>query len=117
MKNLLSIVAAFLVFTTVIATTNCAHGTIPAPIVDFGQCLNGEMSKQVQEILAEVEVDVATSSYLELLTDLAKRTSFAAVDCAVLEVKKRTNAQMIASPSDQLTKDKSAHSTAWLTRK
>jgi len=106
----------FLLTTLLVLSTSCA-GKIPPVIQDFGQCLSSDIAPQVQSIISSVENALASGDYMTLLTDLAKQVGFTVVDCAVSEVTKISNTQAAASPTDQLSKTKSANGVAWLTRK
>lgn len=94
--------------------SSCAH--VPPPIVDFGQCLNKDISTQVNAIITEVETDLASAQYVQLLTDLGKKLGWTIVDCAVQEVLGSENAKLQSAPNDQLGQTKVVHAKAWLSR-
>lgn len=109
------LVALLFVFVTAVGTLACAH--IPTPIADFGECVEREMSTQVQGVITEVETDLAAANYVAALTDLAKRVGWAVVDCAVHEITGKARAQLAAAPNARIAAIKIEHGDAWLARK
>src|SRR3954447_2512709 len=98
MHRLLAVAA----LTLSLACSSCAH--VPPPIKDFGQCVTEDLGGQVAAVITEVETDLASGSFVALLTDLGKRVGFAVVDCAVSEVTTKARAQAASAPNAELAK-------------